>query len=202
MKDSPPVLSFMDIMSQVHRFSWNTSGRSQVREDIGKNWRRELWAMMCCSRSRPSARRREHLDRQLESRTGFFNVGETKVSLESIVLYTCKYAISSFTVNPLRRQQENIAFIRNNDCDSMALTLSGATPTARTQAPGSCPLHTSENKNIQILSRTESCYGLRHGCSRDTALPSSPSGLQRGVEENSLAYLHELSVKLLLLCDG
>lgn len=111
-------------------------------------------------------------------------------------------AISSSAMNPLRRQQENIAFIRDNDCNSIALTLSGATPTAHAQAPGSCPLHTSENKNIQILSRTKSCYGLRHGCSRDTALPSNPSGLQRGVEENSLAYLHELSVKLLLLCDG
>lgn len=153
---------------------------------------------MCCSRSRPSARKREHLDGQLESRTGFFKVGETKVSLESIAY---KYAISSFTVNPPRRQ-ENIAFIRENEYNSVALTLSGATSTARAQAPGSCPLHTSENKNIQILSRTKSCYGLRHDCSWDTALPSSPSGLQRGVEENSLAYLHELSVKLLLLCDG
>lgn len=126
-------------------------------------------------------------------------MGETEVSLESIAPNTCRYTISSFTVNALRRQQENIAVIRDNDCNSVALTLSGATPT---QAPGSCPLHTSENKDIQILSRTKSCYGLRHGCSRDTALPSSPSGLQRGVEENSLAYLHELSVKLLLLCDG
>lgn len=70
-------------------------------------------------------------------------------------------AISSFAMNPLRRQQENIAFIRDNDCNSIALTLSGATPTAHAQAPGSCPLHTSENKNIQILSRTKSCYGLR-----------------------------------------
>lgn len=157
---------------------------------------------MSCSRSRTSARKREHLDGQLESRTGFFKVGETKVSLESIAPCTYKYAISSFIVNPPRRQQENVAFIRENDCNSVALTLSGATSTARAQAPGSCPLHSSENKNIQILSRTKSCYGLRHDCSRDTALPSSPSGLQRGVEENSLAYLHELSVKLLLLCDG
>lgn len=131
-----------------------------------------------------------------------FKVGETKASLESIAHCTCKYAISSFAENPPRRQQENIALVRDNDCNSMALTLSGATPTARTQAPGPCPLHTSENKNIQILNRTKSCYGLRHGCFQDTALPSSPSGLQRGVEENSLAYLHELSVKLLLLCDG
>lgn len=157
---------------------------------------------MSCSRSRTSARKTEHLDGQLESRTGFFKVGETKVSLESIAPCTYKYAISSFIVNPPRRQQENVAFIRENDCNSVALTLSGATSTARAQAPGTCPLHTSENKNIQILSRTKSCYGLRHDCSRDTALPSSPSGLQRGVEENSLAYLHELSVKLLLLCDG
>lgn len=157
---------------------------------------------MSCSRSRTSARKREHLDGQLESRTGFFKVGETKVSLESIAPCTYKYAISSFIVNPPRRQQENVAFIRENDCNSVALTLSGATSTARAQAPGSCPLHSSENKNIQILSRTKSCYGLRHDCSRDTALPSSPSGLQRGVEENSLAYLHELSVKLLLLRDG
>lgn len=93
-----------------------------------------------------------------------------------------------------------MSFSRDNDCNSVPLTLAGATPTAHMQAPGSCPLHTSENKDIHILSRTKSRYGLRHGCSRDTALPSSPSGLQRGVEENSLAYLHELSVKLLLLC--
>lgn len=135
----------------------------------------------------------------------FLKLGETKLSLGSIAPCTCRYAVSSFTVNPLRRQRENITFIRDNDCNSVELTLSRAAQIARAQTPGSCPLHTTENtKNIQILRRTKnpSCYGLRHGCSQDTALPSSPAGLQRGAEEDSLVYLHELSVKLLLLCDA
>lgn len=78
-----------------------------------------------------------------------FKVGETKASLESIAHCTCKYAISSFAENPPRRQQENIALVRDNDCNSMALTLSGATPTARAQAPGPCPLHTMKTRTFR-----------------------------------------------------
>lgn len=89
----------------------------------------------------------------------------------------------------------------DNDCNSVALTLSRAAQTACAQAPGFCHLNTTENvRSIQILSRTEtSCYGLRHA--RETALHYRPSGLQRGAKGDILAYLCELSVKLLSLGD-
>ena len=108
----------------------------------------------------------------------FLKVRETKISLGSIAPCTCKYAISSFTVNPRRRQQENITFIRDNDCNSVALTLSRAAQIARAQALGSCPLHTTENiKNIQILSRTKKTVVTGSGTATPRSLRCLPACL-------------------------
>jgi len=86
----------------------------------------------------------------------FSKVGETEVSLGSIAPRTCKHASPSVTVNPRRAQGENITFIRDNDPNSVALTLSRATQIACAQALSSCPLHTTDIiKNTQMLSRTK-----------------------------------------------
>lgn len=44
-------------------------------------------------------------------------VGKAKVALGSIAPCTGGWAMSSFTVNPPRRQQENITVIKDNDCN-------------------------------------------------------------------------------------
>lgn len=80
----------------------------------------------------------------------------TPVSLGSIAPGSCQACCLLFRSESLRRQQENMTFIRDNACNSAALTLSRAARIARAQAPSSCPLHTNENiKNIQIRSRTK-----------------------------------------------
>lgn len=111
---------------------------------------------MCCSGSRPAAWRREHLDGQLETRTDVLRWKGLMYPWEALLLEPANTPTSFFTGNPLRRQQEKVTFVRDSNCNSVALTLSRAAQIAHAQALGSCPFHSTENiKNIRVLSRTK-----------------------------------------------
>lgn len=129
-----------------HRWQKPNQGRS--RSELQKKTRSNHWR--CAAPGADPQQGGESTSTGVKDR--FLEVRETKVSLGRIAPCTCKYAISSSTVNPLRRQQGNITFIRANDCNSAALTLSRAAQIADAQALGFCPLHTTENiKNVRTL---------------------------------------------------
>lgn len=147
----------------------------------------------------------EHLDRQLETRTDVLRWKRLLYPWEALLLEPANTLTSFFTGNPLRRQQKKVrdTFVRDSNCNSAALTLSRAAQIGHAQALGSCPLHSTENiKNIQILSRTKP--ELLWDTASSVTLHCLPACLDCSEVQKKILwqYLHELSVKLLLLCDG